>query len=1107
MKSLPSLGLPRSKSSKIHLRGLQGSAPAILLAEAVRQRAAALLCVAKDEESAGYLQNDLSLLLDGDITGEVAFFPSLYRRAIRFGHKDEVSELMRTELLEQIHQGATPQVIVTYPEALLEGVVNQADYERGRLVLEVGETVDRPQLRERLWDMGMEEVDYVYTPGQFAVRGSLIDIFSFSQMEPMRIDFFGDEVESIRTFDPESQLSSGRIQSATILSSFSERQRASTSFLSLLPSETHLYIEDFAYLQPSFVTTYKTPPMHPEDNVFGSLEALQKVLVPPTKLMAEIHEHTLWAQNIPANEKGWAESNYDQEPEPLFHKNFELLSETLQRYHPEYHTIILCSQQSQVRRMESILSEYDLDKSVELMHFSLHQGFVDHKKHVALFTDHNIFERYHNFQLRSERVRKSKTTLTLKEIQGLEYGDYVVHINHGIATFGGLITMDHNGKKQETVRLNFRGGDSVFVSIHSLHHISKYKSGDTEEPPQLSKLGSGAWDRLKERTKSKVKDIARDLVKLYAARLQEKGFAFSPDSYLQKELEASFMYEDTPDQERATQEVKEDMERPVPMDRLICGDVGFGKTEIAVRAAFKAVSDSKQVAVLVPTTVLAYQHYQTFTKRLHDFPCKIEYLSKAKVGKERKEILERLKSGDIDIIIGTHTLAGDTIEYKDLGLLIIDEEQKFGVAAKERLRKFRTHIDTLTLSATPIPRTLQFSLMGARDLSNILTPPPNRYPIRTEQSTFDPEIISEVIQSELAREGQVFFIHNRVQNMHTIEQQIKAAVPGIRIGIGHGQMPAKELEQVLLDFIHHKYDLLLATTIVENGIDVPNANTIIINDAHRFGLSDLHQLRGRVGRGNRKAYCLLLTPPQDALTGSAKKRLQAISTFSNLGSGYHIAMQDLDIRGAGNLLGSEQSGFIADLGFETYKRVLEEAVQEVRMEELEATHREEDTVASEAKSYHPSPLFSTEVDTDVEAYFPQTYVPGDDERIALYRELDQVRRESELTRYRARLEDRFGTLPDEAEELLNVTKLRLLAAEAGVEKILLKQSLLKLYLISDLNSSFYRSKTFPLLIANASTFGKGLQFREENNKRSISIQGVQTLSEAYQILLQLLGRS
>ena len=1089
----------------IALVGLQGSATALVLqqlTEKVVDREVPLLVVARSEEEAAYLQNDISLLVSEE---EMAlFFPSRYRRAIKYGHPDVANEVLRMELLEQIRSGSLPRLIVTYPEALLEAIVSQERYERGRLSLKVGEEIERSKLREKLWEMGFEEVDYVYRPGDFAVRGSLIDIYSFAMESPMRLDFFDNELESIRDFDPDTQLSVGEHQEVTILASFEEGEERTTSLLQLLPPDTLCYIEQHHFLRSSLEETYNAPPIHPEDNTFSTLEALQSVLVAPDELLEQLSGHPLLGSNF-APEVQCREINFGQQPEPLFHKNFDLLSEALLRYQSErYTTAIMSDQEGQIERLQSIFEEQAKGVTFAPIRPTLHAGFIDAELKLALFTDHSIFERYHNYRLKSDRIRKHKATMTLKDIQAFEHGDYVVHMSHGIATFGGLFTIEQNGRQQEMVRLNFKGGDSVYVSIHSLNHISKYKAKDNEEPPQLSKLGGTAWDKLKERTKKKVKDIARDLIKLYAARLQEKGFAFSPDSYLQKELEASFMYEDTPDQEQATSDVKADMEKPIPMDRLICGDVGFGKTEIAIRAAFKAVADNKQVAVMVPTTVLAYQHYRTFQKRLKSFPCTIEYLSQAKSPKERKEILQQLKDGKIDIIIGTHALAGKSVHYKDLGLLIIDEEQKFGVAVKERLRALRTNVDTLTMSATPIPRTLQFSLMGARDLSNIQTPPPNRYPIRTEHSLYDLELLSDVIQSELAREGQIYFIHNRIHNMGDIARDLERVVPGIRIGIAHGQLPPKELEAILLDFVNHKYDLLLATTIVENGIDVPNANTIIINDAQRFGLSDLHQLRGRVGRGNRKAYCLLLTPPLDALTPSAKRRIQAITSFSELGSGIHIAMQDLDIRGAGDLLGAEQSGFIADLGYETYKRILQEAVLELRVSEfsdlLEEQQEEEDMRTQGEDNLY---LIETEVDTDAEAYFPQTYVPGDNERIALYRELDNIDRERDIEPYRERLLDRFGPLSPEAEELLSVVRLKLLGKRMGVERILHRQGLLKLFLISDPQSPYYRSKQFALLLANATGLGRQLQFKEEGNRRSIVIKGVQTTREAFDLLQRL----
>lgn len=1093
-KASASLRQELSKGTKsIAVEGLQGSATAILL-RVLADTKRPILAIAREEELAAYLQNDLALLLGDE---GVSFFPSLYKKAIRYGHIDLANEVIRSELLELIREESLPQIIVTYPEALIEGVVETEAYEAGRLELSVGSEIDRKALREKLWEMGFEETDYVYAPGDFAVRGSIIDIYSFAAEYPARLDFFDDELESIRLFDPESQLSQEQIKEITILSSFKPEERSGHSLLTLLPSDTLVYVDQVTFLPSSLESTYNTAPIHPEDNQFPTLQSLQQVLVPPSQLLQEIESHQRIGTNTTKADKT---ISFGQLPEPIFHKNFDLLSEALLKYQSSgYDTIIMSDQEGQIDRLQAIFSEQNSGVVFQPIIPTLHSGFIDDALKLALFTDHSIFERYHNFKLKSDKIRKSRAVMTLKDIQSFEFGDYVVHQNYGIATFGGLFTIDQNGKQKETVRLNFQGGDSVYVSIHSLHHISKYKSKDNEDAPRLSKLGGSAWDNLKERTKKKVKDIARNLIKLYAERLKIKGFAFSKDSYLQKELEASFMYEDTPDQEQATKDVKADMERAIPMDRLICGDVGFGKTEIAIRAAFKAATDGKQVAVLVPTTVLAYQHFRTFRKRLKEFPVRVDYLSQARSAKERKEVLDGLKEGKIDIVIGTHTLTGKSIEYKDLGLLIIDEEQKFGVAIKERLREMRAHIDTLTMTATPIPRTLQFSLMGARDLSNIQTPPPNRYPIRTEHLQYDIEVLAEAINAELARDGQVYFIHNRIHNMNDIARDIQRAVPGIRIAIGHGQMPARELEKVLLGFVHHEYDLLLATTIVESGIDVGNANTIIINDAHRFGLSDLHQLRGRVGRSDRKAYCLLLTPPIEELTPNAKRRMQSITSFSELGSGIHIAMQDLDIRGAGNLLGSEQTGFIADLGFETYKRILDEAVME-----LKDTEFADELTTLQGDIEQPREfVYETVVETDAEAYFPQLYVPGDNERITLYRELESLSTTLDIKAYRLRLEDRFGYLPEEAEELLKVVELRILGKHSGIERVVQKQGLVKFYLVSDLNSGYYRSAIFSRILANATAWGKELRFKEEQGRRSISVKGITTVTQAYQLLEKL----
>ncbi len=1089
---------------RIQLSGLHGSAPALVL----KSLESPLLCIAPDEDAAGYLFSDLVALADRQETSEVVFIPSLYKRGIRYGQRDAANEVLRSQVIDALRSGTQPQIIVTFPAALMELIPDADTHDERKRIIRVGEEIQRAPFREKLWDLGFEEVDYVYQPGQFAVRGSLIDIFSFAQEEAIRIDFFGDEVESIRTFDPETQLSHDTLEEVTILAAM-DTATPTVSLLSILPPVYRIFIPQLSFLDSTLEELFTQPPAHPEDNLFATLEEMQAMLQAPESVHSELSRRSILAQDIPLDRKGdWLEIPFSQRPEPLFQKNFDILSDTLLGLQKKgYDTAIMSNQKSQIDRLKSIFS--DQDKGVTFLPIlpTLHAGFVDDELRVALFSDHNIFERFHNYQLKSDRIRQRASALTLKELKTFEYGDYIVHANHGIGTFGGLFTVKKNGKSMEMVRLNYKGGDSLYVSIHSLHHISKYKSKDNEEAPTLSKLGTGAWDKIKERTKKKVKDIARDLIKLYAERLKVKGFAYSPDSFLQRELEASFQYEDTPDQEQTTAQVKADMEKPIPMDRLICGDVGFGKTEVAIRAAFKAVTDGKQVAVMVPTTVLAYQHYRTFVKRLADFPCRVEYLSQSKTPKERKVLLEDLKAGKIDIIIGTHTLAGKTVEYKDLGLLIIDEEQKFGVAVKERLRKARTHIDTLTMTATPIPRTLQFSLMGARDLSNIQTPPPNRYPIRTEHTVYDPVVIAEAVNAELARDGQVFFIHNRVHNIHDIADDLRRAVPGVRIGIGHGQMPTKELEKVLLAFMNHEYDILLATAIVENGIDVPNANTIIINDAQRFGLSDLHQLRGRVGRGNKKAYCLLLTPPLRDLTPNAKRRLESITTFSELGSGIHIAMQDLDIRGAGNLLGAEQSGFIADLGYETYKRILEEAVLELKNDEFADLFDTDEKSSTTSISAQKDYVYETTLDTDMPAFFPATYVPGDNERISLYKELDSLTTEQELTAYLDRLKDRFGSPPLEALELVNVVQLRMLGKKAGIERLVLKNKTLILTLVQDPESRYFQSPIFRNILNNAGTTLVGrVHFKEENGSRSITMKNVNSLKEAHDLVQKLISR-
>lgn len=1112
-----SLAQERKSPARLFLSGLAGSAPALLFAELADRltQVPTFLLVCDDEESAGYLQSDLVALMGGE--EQVFFLPSLYRRGIRYGQPDAANEVLRSEIADRLRGGGEPpRIIVTYAAALPEGFADQAEYEAGHIDIALGEEYERKSLRERLWSLGFEETDYVYMPGQFAVRGSLIDIYSYAQDLPVRIDFIGDEVETISFFDPESQLSGETMERVRILAPIDSKSKSKcTSLLELLPAEAVVYVPSHSFFPSTLRTVYEMPPVHPEDNIFHTLEEMQARLIEPETVMAQLEHFSLLTGGVDLREQSqWREIAFREQPEPLFHKKMDLLAETLSDYqHQSFATMIMSDQESQLGRLHRLLAEREQPVHFVPLRPTLHGGFIDHEIKLCLLTDHSIFERYHGYRLKSDRIRKRSSALTLQDIRGFEYGDYVVHSDYGVAQFGGLCQIEQNGEEREAVRLNFKGGDSLYVSINALSRISKYKSKDVEEAPQLNKLGSGAWDRLKDKTKKKVKEIARDLIKLYAQRLKMKGFAFSPDTYLQQELEASFMYEDTPDQEKATEEVKADMESPVPMDRLVCGDVGFGKTEIAVRAAFKACADSKQVAVMVPTTVLAYQHYHTFKKRLKDFPVRVDYLNAARQGKERTQLLKDLAEGKIDILIGTHSLAGKGVKFKDLGLLIIDEEQKFGVAVKEKIRKMRAEVDTLTMTATPIPRTLQFSLMGARDLSNILTPPPNRHPVRTDHTTYSPEVLADAINAELARDGQVFVINNRIRTIESVEEDIRKAVPGVRIGVGHGQMPAKELEKVLTGFVNQEYDVLLATSVVENGIDVPNANTIIVNEAQRFGLSDLHQLRGRVGRGDRQAYCILLTPPADALTDTAKRRLESIVSFAELGSGIQIAMQDLDIRGAGNLLGSEQSGFIADLGYETYKQVLEEAVRELKDEEFadlfpaeeEPVEQAESPSPSDKKGHRRSYVSDTSIDTDVAAYFPQTYVPGDEERMRLYRELDGIQRKRDLLDFYDRMVDRFGPMPREGEELLHVVELRLLAQRCGVERVLLKRGLLKLTLVRDLHSPYYRSPIFSHILQAAAQWGEDLRFKEEKGDRSISVRGVETLRQATTILERLSG--
>lgn len=1088
-----------SRKIRVKVGGLLGSSAPVVFAslQDVKQD---MLFVLSDTDEAGYFYHDLVQLLG---ESNVLFFPSSYKRAIKYNQKDGANEILRTEVLTKV-QNSTNLFVVTYPEALAEKVVSKKDLEDKTLKMKTGEEYDVNQLEKKLLSLGFHRTDYVYEPGQFAVRGSIVDIYSFSSEYPYRLDFFGDEIDSIRTFDVQSQLSLEKVPEMTIVPEIALSDTDYISFLEFLPKDTIIVSRDLAYVCDKVAQIY--------DEGFSSQALFEEsendvrkdhVMVEGEMFLRQVNNF----KTIELRKEG--DIQFNTSPQPHFHKNFELVSQEFHRLMDDgYKICIFADSEKQIKRLQDIFEEmaenepeYAKIKFTPLNR-TIHEGFVDHLNKRCYFTDHQIFDRFHKYNLKSDKARKGKVALTLKELQQFELGDFVVHIDHGVGRFGGLIRVPENGVMQEKIKITYQDGGTIFVSIHALHKVSKYKGKDGE-PPRVNKLGSGAWERMKEKVKTKVKDIARDLIRLYAQRRQEKGYAYSKDSYLQHELEASFVYEDTPDQYKATQDVKADMEKDRPMDRLVCGDVGFGKTEVAIRAAFKAACDGKQVAVLVPTTVLAYQHFQTFQNRLKDFPVTVEYLSRARTAKQVSEITKNLASGKIDIIIGTHKLISKTIKFKDLGLLIIDEEQKFGVAVKEKLRQLKVNVDTLTMTATPIPRTLQFSLMGARDLSCIQTPPPNRYPIQTEIHTFSPEVIAEAINFEMSRNGQVFIVNNKISNLSSLESLIHEYVPDARVCVGHGQMNPQELEKIILDFMNYDYDVMLSTTIVENGIDVPNANTIIINAADRYGLSDLHQMRGRVGRGNRKAFCYLLAPPLAALPDDSRRRLQAIENFSDLGSGIHIAMQDLDIRGAGNMLGAEQSGFIADLGYETYQKVLNEAVSELRETEfadLYADQQKDDEGNISGEKF----VEETNVESDIQAFLPEEYVPVSGERMSLYRELDSLTEERQLEEFRKNLKDRFGEIPPVGEELLRVMPVKWIAKRLGIEKVVLKQERMAIYLVD--NPHYYQSLSFSKILDYINWHPRACQFRqaERNTEHnSILIKNVNTFESALQILAEM----
>jgi transcription-repair coupling factor (superfamily II helicase) len=1041
-----------------------------------------------------------------------------------------------------------PLYIVSHPEAIAELVVSRKNLDDKTITLSKDQTVDTGELLSQLRSLGFKEVDYVYEPGQFALRGSILDVFSYSCEYPYRIDFFGDDIDSIRTFEVENQLSRDKCEQISIVPELTGGNDNYVPLLSFLSDKTIVVTKDLAFVHDRINQIYEEgfSAQAIIERTEGATEMeQQRILSEMRKEIKLINGERFMRDivNFRRIEIGHrpmglpdATLKFNITPQPLFHKNFDLIQDSLESYMQKgYKLYILADSKKQNERLKEIFGakapsnlplggglrssspkgEAEVGAAITFtpVEKTLHEGFADNDMKVCFFTDHQIFDRFHKYNLKSDKARSGKVALTLKEISQFEVGDYVVHIDHGIGQFGGLLRMPQGNGFVEVIKITYQKGDSVYVSIHSLHKVSKYKAQDNGQPPRLSQLGTGQWENLKERTKKKIKDIARDLILLYAARRKERGFAFSADSFMQHELEASFLYEDTPDQLKATNDVKADMESDRPMDRLVCGDVGFGKTEVAVRAAFKAACDSKQVAVLVPTTVLAYQHYQTFKGRLKDLPVRVDYLSRARGAKQTKEVLKDLEEGKIDILIGTHKLIGKSVKFKDLGLLIIDEEQKFGVSTKEKLRQMKNNVDTLTMSATPIPRTLQFSLVGARDLSIIQTPPPNRYPIQTEIHTFTSEIIVDAINFEMSRNGQVYFVNNRIKDLTRIAEIINKYIPDARVAIGHGQMKPEQLEQIIMDFANHDYDVLLSTTIVENGIDIPNANTIIINGAHNFGLSDLHQMRGRVGRGNRKAFCYLLAPPLAALNPESRRRLEALENFSDLGSGINIAMQDLDIRGAGNLLGSEQSGFIADLGYETYLKILNEAVVELRNEqtspnlskgEESAVHKQKlITPPSEGQGGGSYYVTECTIDSDIEMYFPPTYVPSDSERMLLYRELDGLKSNDEVERYRTRMRDRFGKIPPVAEELMRVVPLRQLGKSIGCEKIILKQGRMALFLVSNPNSPYYQSLAFDKLLNFITRNPRRCNLREQKGKRSIVVSDVKTVEEAIGVLMRI----
>ncbi|HJI19349.1 transcription-repair coupling factor [Alistipes sp.] len=1094
----------REGAQTLHLRELVGGALSFHAATAVRRTGGVHVFVAEDRDAAAYLLNDFYALLD---ESRILFFPSSYKRSIVYGTEDAQGVVQRTVTLNALtgfagkeakpRRGEEPPylVVCTYPEALAERVADRESLARETIRIGVGERISIPVLVQSLADAGFVQVDFVYEPGQYSVRGGIVDVFSFAESKPFRLDFFGDDVDSIRRFEISSQLSSERLERAEIIPDLRQREQARVTFARFAGEGIAYWFPDADYALRRVNDLRK--------RVLAETDEPQSIdlrLASRRTLLEDMAQSRLMLLRDSLRERpADAVVDFDTAPQPRFNKNFELLADDiLASAQRGYTTYILSENKAQIERLQNIFRQVGRGQvRFETLPLTLHEGFVDNDLRCCLYTDHQIFDRYQRYRINGEIKRDEQ--MTVAELNQLRMGDYVVHIDHGIGRFGGLVKINENGRVHEAIKLVYRDNDVLFVNVHALHRIARYKSGDGE-PPKIYKLGSGAWLKLKNAAKKAVKDISRELIALYARRKASRGFAFSPDSYLQHELEASFMWEDTPDQQAATAAVKRDMESDQPMDRLVCGDVGFGKTEVAVRAAFKAATDGKQVAVLVPTTILALQHYRSFSERLREFPVRVEYLNRTKSSRDTAQIAADLEAGKIDILIGTHKMLGKGIRFRDLGLLIIDEEQKFGVAAKEKLTQMSVSVDTLTLTATPIPRTLQFSLMGSRDLSVISTAPPNRQPIQTESHVFSEEIVRDAVRAELARGGQVYFVHNRVEELQSLQGMLARLCPEARVGVGHGKMPAEQLEKLIMDFIYGEFDVLLSTTIIENGIDIPNANTIIVNDAHRFGLSDLHQLRGRVGRSDVKAYCYLLTPPDELLGSDARRRLRAIEEFSDLGSGFNIAMQDLDIRGAGNLLGAQQSGFIADVGFETYQKIMQQAVAELRAEGLDVaglTSREQEVVGQ--MNY----IEDATIEIDALAELPDDYVRQPAEKLRLYRELDSTRDEEALVRFEARLADRFGALPGPARELLNVVRLRWEAVRLGMERVKVRNGLMIVHFVGDESSPYYKSETFMQLLQRVTADPSRFVLKQHNNRLAMTVRQIKDIEEAYRVLRSL----